>query len=231
MLANGDAKFWAPVPEVLAWVSSLVDQGAKVLEIGPGTVPFSRAGHFVDWKPGANITRCDLNREILPFSDKQFDFIYCRHVVEDLYNPFLVCGEMSRVGKAGYIETPSPLAEFCRGIDGGSPKWRGYQHHRYFVWNDNGVLSFVDKYPIVEYIEFGEEIAFENALRGDPLLWNTYFLWQGSVKWTHLQHEVDFQIYEGYPSVLAKAMNLGIENARSFRDVMYRALASRAIST
>ena len=33
---------------------------------------------------------------------------------------------------------------------------RGYHHHRYLIWNDNGVLTFLPKYPIIEYCVFGE---------------------------------------------------------------------------
>jgi ubiquinone/menaquinone biosynthesis C-methylase UbiE len=47
----------------------------------------------------------------LPYEDKEFDFVYCRHVLEDLIYPFRVIKEMQRVAKAGYIETPSPMAE------------------------------------------------------------------------------------------------------------------------
>jgi hypothetical protein len=43
------------------------------------------------------------------------------HMLEDMYNPFPICAEMSRVAKAGYVETPSPVAELCRGVDGDKP--------------------------------------------------------------------------------------------------------------
>ena len=218
MLTENDKKFWIPLPDVVEWVSTLIDEGANVLEIGPGVTPFSRASHFVDWQPGTNITPCDINRDRLPFADKQFDFIYCRHVLEDLYNPFLVCDEMSRVGKAGYIETPSPLAEVCRGIDGGSPKWRGYHHHRYFVWNDDGVLNFAGKYPAIESFDFGDETMIEDFLRKDPMLWNTYFVWRDTLQWKHLQHDIDFKVYNTYRAVIAKAMKHGMNNAADYRN-------------
>ena len=84
MLTNEDQKHWRPQPESLAYVSSLIAEGAKVLEIGPGQIPFSKATHFIDMTPGENRIRCDVQFEPLPFEDKSFDFIYTRHTIEDL---------------------------------------------------------------------------------------------------------------------------------------------------
>src|ERR1700733_6220826 len=109
--------------------------------------------------PRASFGGLILYRDPLPFGDKAFDFAYCRHVLEDLYNPFLLCTEMARVAMAGYIQTPSPLAEVCRGVDGNSPSWRGYQHHRFLIWDRNGILCFLSKYPIIEYVQFANEAA------------------------------------------------------------------------
>jgi methyltransferase family protein len=153
-LTNQDQKFWHPRPDVHEWLMRRIPDSAKVLDIGPGTAPFRRANMFVDWRkpndlPESKFRRIDLNRDPLPFGDKAFDFAYCRHVLEDLYNPFLLCTEMARVAMAGYIQTPSPLAEVCRGVDGNSPSWRGYQHHRFLIWNRNGILCFLSKYPII----------------------------------------------------------------------------------
>ena len=156
---NQDRKFWLPREEVVVWLTSIIPVDAKVLDIGSGTAPFRRADMFVDWTkpsdiPDHKFQACDIHRNRLPFDDKTFDFVYCRHVLEDLYNPFLIVAEMSRVAKAGYIETPSPLAEVCRGIDGNSPPWRGYHHHRFLIWKRDGILFFLTKYPIHRIFRF-----------------------------------------------------------------------------
>jgi hypothetical protein len=94
-------------------------------------------------------------------------FVYCRHVLEDLYNPFLLLDEMSRVASSGYLETPSPLSEVCRGIDGGDNNlpWRGYQHHHSFVWSYNDEVCFAHKYPAVEYFHGLEEEIVQKTIR------------------------------------------------------------------
>jgi hypothetical protein len=213
MLTNADVKYWAPNPAMLNKIAKQIAEGVRVLEIGPGTVPFSRATHFVDWRAGANTVVCDLSRDRLPFADKEFGFVYCRHVVEDLYNPFLACDEMSRVAKAGYIEAPSPLAEICRGIDGSSPPWRGYHHHRYFVWAENEALYFTAKYPIVEHLSFGDEKVITSALKENQFLWNSYYFWKDRINWRLLQHDVDYTIGSTYRDTILKAVNAGTRNA------------------
>lgn len=216
MLTENDTKFWTPYDGALRYVEGLVSEGAKVLEIGPGELPFSRAQYFIDWKEGENITSCDINRERLPYGDKEFDFIYCRHVLEDLYNPFLICEEMSRISKQGYVETPSPLAEICRGVDGGSPPWRGYRHHFYYVWQHEGRLNFLNKYPLAEYLSLKEEESVENLLRQHCIYWNSYFLWKDKINYHHYQHEVDYSLAGSYDTIIIRAVNEGIASCQQF---------------
>ena len=121
-------------------------------------------------------------------------------------NPFLLLSEMQRVAKAGYIETPSPTAEMARGIDGSSPPFRGYHHHRNVVWVHEGELRIVAKYPIIEYIRFNEE-EIMNRLRPAPQLWNTYYLWEDKINFKHLQSGPDFVITRDYSAMLKNAMD------------------------
>ena len=199
MLSNDDPKHYAPIPDVLARVAAGIPAGARVLEIGPGSVPFPRATHVVDkWPrgglldrfPAGNVVEWDVHRTPLPFPDKYFDFIYCRHVVEDLHYPPIIFEEMSRIGKAGFIETPSPMAEICRGIDGNSPPWRGYHHHNWFVWSWDGVLHIFKKLPRIEHIAFPNEDVLENNLRAMPWLWNSYYAWSGHIEYREVDHSI-----------------------------------------
>ncbi len=146
----------------------------------------------------------------MPFADNEFDFVYCRHVLEDLYNPFFACDEMSRVAKAGYIETPSPLAEICRGMnrteDGGVAQWRGYSHHRYFVWVEDEALNFIPKMPLIEYFNFGNEHIIGNNLKAKDILWNSYYFWKGQINYRDRGMVPD-------QAMILGAMHAGVRNA------------------
>ena len=92
----------------------------KVLDIGSGNVPFQYATHLADisladdevgragdpfkYIEGKSVHECDI--ENLPFEDKEFDFVYCSHVLEHVQKPEKACSELIRIAKRGYIETP-----------------------------------------------------------------------------------------------------------------------------
>ena len=210
-LTNADKKYYPPIEPLVQWLAKRLPSDAKVLEIGPGFVPFPRATMFVDYRklpsiPADKIVSVDMNCEKLPFEDKSFDFIYCRHVIEDMYNPLLLIKEMERVGKEGYIESPSPMAELGRGVDGSSPQFRGYHHHHSIVWVHEGQLRIIHKYPICEYVRFSEEDII-NWLREGPKFWNTYYLWKDKINLKHYQSGPDYVITRDYSSILKNAMD------------------------
>lgn len=196
---------------------------AKVLEVGPGYAPFHRADAFVDFVPvdvpADRFHKCDLATEKLPFEDKSFDFVVCKHTLEDMYDPFPLCAEMSRVAKAGYIETPSPIAELCRGVDGlTAPPYRGYHHHRFVVWQTHDELRFVSKYPLIEYMDFSYDDVAERLRQ--PKYWNTYHVWNGELKVRHVQSPLDYDIPSQYGEVLKTA----IEDSTRATDAFWAAL-------
>jgi len=225
-LTEADIKFWHPRKEVLEYVQSKIPRHGKVLEVGSGRIPFERADIFVDMTASPNVPKelmieCNITKEPLPFADKSFDFVYCRHTLEDLHSPFFVLTEMSRVGKAGYIETPSPIAEMCRGIDAGSPNWRGFNHHRWFVWNNGLGLSFVTKYPIIEHLHApGNDELLVRILKDNPRYWNTHYLWKSSIAWCDEQDHPDLVLPEGYGALLERA----VREAGIATDTFYKGL-------
>ena len=99
-----------------------IDPSDKVLDVGSGNIPFPLATHLADLSPdddhygraGAPLKRidgkplyvCDIEN-LNCFADKEFDFVYCSHVLEHVRNPERACSELSRIGKRGYIETPT----------------------------------------------------------------------------------------------------------------------------
>jgi hypothetical protein len=217
-LTQDSTKYWAPVQQVVDYISNKVIQPNDwVLEIGPGHAPFKRANVSVDFVdvPGVqNLIKCDVANEPLPFQDKEFDFVYCRHTLEDMYNPFPLIKEMSRVAKRGYIEVPSPMAEIGRGVDGGSPPFRGYHHHRWVGWVFGREFRMVSKYAYIEYCRFDE--ATIDALLKQERYWNSFYLWEGEIVVNHIQSPLNFSIPRDYVKVLSDAVERSKENTDLF---------------
>jgi len=214
-------KYWGPIQQNLDYVASLVQNGDNVLEIGPGDIPFSKATEFCGWvdEEKARLGKyknADICSEILPYKNKEFDFVYARHVIEDLWNPIHAIKEISRIAKRGYLETPSPLCEMSKGVDGGDPPYRGYSHHRYFVWNDSNVLHLLPKFPIVEHMKVSNESVMEQGLE-NPFSWNTYFYFEGDIQYKFYQmgYEQDFVMYDNsYFTIINNAIHAGMQTSK-----------------
>lgn len=98
-----------------------IKQGDRVLDIGSGHLPLPMATHLADlaiddhdygragapfkYVEGKPVYNCSV--EDMPFEDRSFDFVYCSHVLEHVANPIQACKELMRVGRRGYLETPS----------------------------------------------------------------------------------------------------------------------------
>ncbi len=133
-----------------------------VLDIGGWAQPLNRANRVIDAMPyetrGAFgslgegpemfsketwICRDLCAREPFPFGNKEIDYVFCSHTLEDLRDPIFVCSEIIRVGKRGYIEVPSWLAECGLGVE--SRSYAGWYHHRWIVEIRENELTFVHK--------------------------------------------------------------------------------------
>ncbi len=95
-----------------------------VLDVGSGHQPHRRANVLLERYPEDTIHRTvqqvvfPVNASFvvgdahqMPFKDRSFGYVIASHVAEHVDDPVLFCQELSRVGRAGYLETPGPLTE------------------------------------------------------------------------------------------------------------------------
>lgn len=218
--------FYEPNPCVLSlvkrWCDKINSVNPQNLEVGPGYIPFSSATHFIDVVPGPKNIIIDINKERIPFEDNYFDFLYARHVLEDVQNPDFAMSDFIRSSKNGYIETPSPLVELTKGVE--SYQYNGYNHHRYIVWSDilTNTIYFLPKMPIYEYIYFSEELKRKlyYILNNYPLYWNNYFIFQETKpKIVIYNHGINYTIKES-TNLIVKAIIESINNTNYFIEIM-----------
>lgn len=80
--------------------------------------------------------------DALPFRDGSIDFVIVSHLAEHIEDPDPFCEEIARVACAGYIETPSPIADYL--LD--------EEYHIWRVGSRRGVLEFHDKPKKADWI-------------------------------------------------------------------------------
>ncbi len=172
-------------------ILNLLKEKSAVLDVGGWAAPFERATHVIDLKPYDTrkgdrtneffnkntwyvLDVCD--KEPWPFKNKMFDFVICSHVLEDVRDPLWVCSELQRVGKAGYIETPSRIKESIIGMDSQLPfskEYAGYWHHRWLVEEQNGELIFTFKSPLLNIK--GIRLEIEKITENFCYFWKDWF--------------------------------------------------------
>jgi SAM-dependent methyltransferase len=126
-----------------------VDHSSLVLDVGSGDKPHWRADVLLDRYVGgehagqrsgtaaARVDRplFDADAADMPFADHAFDYVICSHVLEHVEKPDAVIAELTRVGRAGYIEVP----------EAASAKIVDFPSHLWWVTLDDGVLVFTAK--------------------------------------------------------------------------------------
>lgn len=162
-----------------------------VLEVGSGDKPYPRADVLLDKLPedssereagrGLVIDRplviADI--EVLPFTDKTFDYIIASHVLEHAHNPAKFLDEISRVGKRGYIGTPTSLSE--RVYD--------WSFHRWYVNLEGTTLILIRKTEKSKKFLGGKRADFY-YLGGTKLL-NWHYQWEGKIRYKIFNKEPD----------------------------------------
>jgi len=173
-----------------------LDQDALVLDVGGWAHPLSRADWVIDLmpfetrglygEPDPDVARFTAETwvqqdvcgtEPWPFADDQFDFVICSHTLEDVRDPVRVCAEMTRVGKAGYIEVPARSEEQTYGVHG---PWVGWSHHHWLIDMEDGGLEFVFKTHLLHgRPEFWIPLEWTEALA--PTQRVSMLFWEGSI--------------------------------------------------
>ena len=175
-----------------------VPSNALVLDVGSGGNPYPRANVLLDaYEDTPERFHLPLikdrpmvlgSAEKMPFRNKAFDFVIASHVLEHTSEPEKFISELTRVAKAGYIETP----------DGFFERINPFRFHRLEVnlvadtlmiykkpsWRHDAYL--VDLYE--NQLKCKEFIAFTSSF---PWPFYMRFYWEQSIKFKVTNPDVD----------------------------------------
>lgn len=118
-----------------------------IIDIGSGHKPHQTADILLEHLQGTNEDRWNqnllidrpiviYNGSVFPFKNKSFTFCTCRHVLEHVDNPDKFLKEIERIAKAGYIETPSEIAELI---------FTPYAKHKWIIFKNKDKIAIRKK--------------------------------------------------------------------------------------
>jgi SAM-dependent methyltransferase len=166
--------------------------GEQVLDVGSGDDPFPYATVVADryLEPtqhrrtavrtaGKPLVRCDV--QALPFAVGQFDYVFCSHVLEHVDDPLLACRELQRVGRAGFIETPTLMKDALFSWAKGMHKWHLHQVGDRLIFSEYGPRELEGTRSLAWWrTVFGPSYhPLQDVFRDNQDLFNVMFEWQG----------------------------------------------------
>jgi len=98
-------------------VETLIQENTswKILDIGCGYTAHKNANVVCDVQDLSSVYKekdfVKLTSNILPFKDKEFDFVIASHVIEHVKDVEIFIKELQRVSSKGYIELPTKLED------------------------------------------------------------------------------------------------------------------------
>jgi len=227
--------FWNPNTLLLDKLYKRLDNmniNTNIIDIGCSdrNKQFKKATHLLDYNniplDDKILIKFDLDFDKFKYDDKYFNYIYCRHTLEDIQNPQNAFSEIVRISKQGFIETPSPLVEITNYIDGWATNLRGYIHHRYIVWTDmkTNTLKFLPKYPLIENIKYSNDLLKKNnyLLNNYSVYWNNYYVWDENNPPNILvyRNDINMNIINDYARLLNEAVISSIDHTTYYINMI-----------
>ena len=171
---------------------------ALVLEVGSGGNPYPRSNVLLDayevtrerhWETLVHDRPTILSfGENLPFKDQAFDYVIASHVLEHTPFPEKFLGELQRVARAGFIETPDAFME----------RINPYKDHRLEVTVRDDTLvvrkkpAWISDKDLVElYEKRAKKIITRETIPRHAAAFHMRYFWNDAINFKVVNPEVD----------------------------------------
>lgn len=184
-----------------------------VVDVGSGGQPFPYATVLVDQfieksrhrdevfeRSGKPLVLADIHS--LPFGDKSFDFVYCSHVLEHANDPLETCFEIMRIGKRGFIETPTmgKDALFAWALD--KHKWHVVaigQNLCFFEYSPRQLMGIQSSFWRDTILDKKWYHPLQDIFYNNQDIFNMFFMWFN-----------DFSVFAFYLDGTVKTLNANV---------------------
>lgn len=168
----------------------------KVLEVGPGATPYFRSDVFLELEyekkseriaQSGHVGILETDKPVVyynggkfPFSDSEFDYIICSHVLEHVADVEFFLGEVQRVSKKGYLEFPTIYYDYVY----------NFPEHLNFLLYRNGVINWMkkdqsglDKYSSIQKFFYRTcELGYQSPIFNFKNYYFQGFEWSDEIK-------------------------------------------------
>ena len=162
----------------------------NVLDIGCGYTANKRADVICDTQDLSHFYKdrnfIKLNDKILPFKDKEFDFVITSHVIEHVTDVDLFIKELQRISNKGYIELPTILEDNLVFENKNDHVW----HTEFDDVNNRLVISKRNQY-LEPVLTVSSAKKFAKYFRQSLIL---ELLWEGSIEFDmKMENNISFE--------------------------------------
>jgi Methyltransferase domain len=197
-----------------------IEPGMRILDIGSGGDPFPPASFLVErhlqpvFRSESLVTNdkplvvADIHA--LPFPAKSFDFIYSAHVLEVVEDPIQACKELMRVGKRGYIETPTAGKDALFGWARNLQKW-----HVVAIASNLCFFEYSDRQLMGVNSTVWRELMFDKWQHPiQDMFWNNQDVFNVMFQWTDR-----FSVFVFYLNGSIRTLNTSTEFSSPVFDI------------
>src|SRR5215475_6608867 len=202
------------------YIDFAIEPGMRVLDIGSGGDPFPAASVLVErnlqpvFRTESLVTNdkplvvADIHA--LPFQAKSFDFVYSAHVLEVVDDPIQACKELMRVGKRGYIETPTAGKDALFGWARNLQKW-----HVVAIASNLCFFEYSDRQLMGVNSTVWRELMFDKWQHPiQDIFWNNQDVFNVMFQWTDR-----FSVFVFYLNGSIRTLNTSTEFSSPVFDI------------
>lgn len=201
----------------------------NVLDLGGGRDPFTLAQTVADIEDYSELYENKHKEKRFvqsvadetPFEDKEFDFVIATHIAEHVPNPEKFIKELTRIGKRGFIEVPTP---FFDNLTAGNSDPLPHGHLWWVTFDDvKNEIVFKPKVTILKEVIGPRDTTFLSPCFIGSMV--TMLYWEDSIEFS--QEEAIFEYEQGNSSPTRK---IDLRNKSGFKEFVVEIKLEDALS-
>ena len=164
----------------------------KILDIGCGYTANQYSNYVADTQDFSNLYKEKkftlIKDKVLPFADKEFNFVIASHVLEHVEDIVFFIKELERIAQSGYIEVPTRFEDNLVDVNETAHIW-------WINYNDlNNSLSITKRQQVIEPFLSVSTAQYLRKFFRDSLV--TEIFWESKIDYLISENNNEIKIYK-----------------------------------